>query len=98
MEDIPHALREASVVVHATPIGMSGEPPPFDTKLLGSDHIVVDLIYRPAETRLLVGARAAGARGIGGSGMLVHQAARSFTAWTGVEAPLDVMLKSVRLP
>lgn len=98
MEDVPLALREASVVVNATPIGMSGEPPPFATKSLGSEHIVVDLIYRPAETRLLVMARAAGARGIGGLGMLVHQAARSFTAWTGVEAPLDVMRESVHLP
>lgn len=98
MEDVPLALREASVVVNATPIGMSGEPPPFATQSLGSEHIVVDLIYRPAETRLLVTARAAGARGIGGLGMLVHQAARSFTAWTGLEAPLDVMRESVHLP
>ena len=98
MEEIPAALREASVVVHATPVGMSGEPPPFDTTSLGTGHIVVDLIYRPVETRLLLAAREAGARGIGGLGMLVHQAARSFTEWTGVDAPLDVMRKSVQLP
>lgn len=97
MEDVPAVLGEVSLVVHATPVGMAGEPPPFDTGPLGAEHVVVDLIYRPADTALLVAARAAGARGLGGLGMLVHQAARSFTAWTGLEAPLDVMRESMHL-
>lgn len=96
MEDVPAVLGEVSLVVHATPVGMAGEPPPFDTGPLGAGHIVVDLVYGPTDTGLLVTARAAGARGIGGLGMLVHQAACSFTAWTGLEAPLDVMQESVR--
>jgi shikimate 5-dehydrogenase len=32
---------------------------------------------------------------IGGIGMLVHQAAHQFTAWTGTEAPIGVMRAAV---
>jgi shikimate dehydrogenase len=79
------------VVVNATPLGMGGELPPLDPLRLGPRHTVVDLIYHPAETPLLAAARARGARTQNGLPMLVHQAARSFTLWTGVEAPVAVM-------
>lgn len=81
----------ASIVVNATPLGMAGEPPPLDPARLGPAHVVVDLVYHPAETPLLEAARARGAQAVGGLPMLVHQAARSFTLWTGVEAPLEAM-------
>ena len=83
------------IVVNATPIGMGGEAPPVDTDHLGSGHTVVDLVYHPAETALLAAARAAGARTQNGLPMLVHQAALSFTLWTGVEAPLVAMRGAV---
>ena len=81
----------AAMVVNATPLGMAGEAPALDPSLLGPSQAVVDLVYHPIETPLLAAARARGARAMGGLGMLVHQAALSFTAWTGVEAPLPVM-------
>jgi shikimate dehydrogenase len=70
---------------------MGGEAPPLDPSRLGPGHTVVDLVYHPAETPLLAAARAAGARTQNGLPMLVHQAALSFTLWTGVEAPLPAM-------
>jgi shikimate dehydrogenase len=79
------------VVVNATPLGMGGEPPPFDPERLGPRHTVVDLVYHPAETPLLAAARAHGVRTQNGLPMLVHQAALSFRLWTGVEAPVEVM-------
>jgi shikimate dehydrogenase len=78
------------LVVNATPIGMDGEPPPFDTARLRNGQFVFDTVY-PAETPLLREARARGLRAAGGVGMLVHQGALSFTLWTGVEPPLEVM-------
>jgi shikimate dehydrogenase len=85
----------AAIVINATPIGMRGEDPPFDTAVLGAQHLVVDTIY-PAETPLVVRAREQGARATNGLGMLVHQAAVSFRSFTGVEAPLDVMRAAAR--
>jgi shikimate dehydrogenase len=81
----------ATLVVNATPLGMAGEAPPLDPGLLGPSQAVVDLVYHPIDTPLLAAARARGARATGGLGMLVHQAALSFTAWTGLEAPLPAM-------
>ncbi|MGH9040656.1 MAG: shikimate dehydrogenase [Acidimicrobiia bacterium] len=84
------------VVVNATPLGMGGEAPPLDVGRLGPRQVVVDLVYHPAETPLLAAARARGVRTQNGLPMLVHQAARSFTLWTGVEAPLAVMQAAAR--
>jgi shikimate dehydrogenase len=57
--------------------------------------LVVDLIYDPMPTPLLVKAGASGARTLGGLGMLVHQAAHAFRRWTGSDAPVDVMTEAV---
>ncbi len=52
---------------------------------------VYDLVYNPAETRLLAQAAAAGAAAIGGLGMLVHQGALAFELWTGQAPATDIM-------
>jgi shikimate dehydrogenase len=80
---------EADLIVNATPVGAANEELPLPP--LGADVTVVDLLYRPATTRLLVTARALGAAAFGGLGLLLHQAALSFELWTGREAPLAVM-------
>jgi shikimate dehydrogenase len=48
-----------------------------------SSAILYDTIYNPRETRLMTTARRAGARVIGGLGMLIQQARLSFELWTG---------------
>jgi len=93
------AADAADLVVNATPVGMagvaadrSGELPfGLDPKRLGPGQLVADLIYAPATTQLLASARARGAGTCNGLGMLVHQAARQVTIWTGRDAPIDVM-------
>lgn len=78
------------VIVNATPLGMHGESPPFDPAQLHAGQFVFDTVY-PADTPLLLEARARGLRAAGGLGMLVHQGALSFSLWTGASPPLDVM-------
>lgn len=51
----------------------------------------VDLVYRPRRTRFLRDAEAAGLVTVDGSGMLLHQGAAAFEAWTGRPAPLTAM-------
>lgn len=51
----------------------------------------VDLVYRPRRTRFLRDAAAAGLVTVEGSGMLLHQGAAAFEAWTGRPAPLAAM-------
>lgn len=86
----------ADVVVNATPIGMRGEPPPFDPAVLTARQFVYDAVYHPSPTPLIEAARARGVPCADGLGMLVHQAALAFTLWTGEPAPLDVMFEAAR--
>jgi shikimate dehydrogenase len=83
----------AEVIVNATPVGMGSDAGsvPLDIGLLRAGQVVVDLVYQPRRTALLAAAAAAGARPVDGLGMLVHQAARAFRLWTGVEAPVPAM-------
>jgi shikimate dehydrogenase len=83
-------VEEFDVIVNATPLGMHGEPPPVETARLHEGQFVFDTVY-PADTPLLLEARARGARATGGLGMLVHQGALSFALWTGVTPPVEVM-------
>ena len=86
----------ADLVVNATPMGMGQSAGvPLDPSLLSSAQFVNDLIYHPFDTELLADARARGATTLNGLPMLVHQAARQFTLWTGVEAPVEAMRAAV---
>jgi len=86
---------EFDVIVNATPVGMANtrESP------LNADEVkakyVFDMVYDPAETRLLKLAKERGCEIIAGSEMFVHQAARQFEIWTGKPAPREDMLRIV---
>jgi shikimate dehydrogenase len=92
----PDAVASADfeVVVNATPLGMAGETLPIEPP--GTGQWAVDLVYHPEETPFLAAAAERGARAVGGIGMLVHQAARSFEAMTGQPAPLAAMHEAAR--
>jgi shikimate dehydrogenase len=89
----------ADLIVHCTPLGMAHTPYASQTPLVADQippsALVYDLVYTPAETPLLREARAAGARAVGGLGMLVHQGALAFQLWTGRPAPLDTLRQAV---
>jgi shikimate dehydrogenase len=81
------------LVVNATSIGMDPDPGmPIPAAALRPGLVVADLVYHPLVTPLLAAAAAAGAVPIDGVGMLVHQAAIQFEAWTTSPAPVDAML------
>ena len=85
------------VIINATPIGMGNtrESPLNDDEV--NTRFVFDMVYEPAETRLLRSARARGLQVIPGIEMFVHQAARQFEIWTGKPAPWDDMLRVVTI-
>ncbi|HEV8516846.1 MAG TPA: shikimate dehydrogenase [Candidatus Limnocylindrales bacterium] len=85
-------LAKAKVVVNATSVGLSSDESPIPGEILPPELLVIDLIYVPAETRLLREARAAGASAtMNGDVMLLHQGAAAFELWTGRPAPLELM-------
>lgn len=93
---LPELLATADLLVHATPIGTASDETPVPADLLRADLAVLDLVYRPSPTRLVREAHAAGATARDGSGVLLRQAAASFTLWTGRAAPIDVMRDALR--
>jgi 3-dehydroquinate dehydratase/shikimate dehydrogenase len=85
--------RPYDVLINATPVGSRSllEETPVPAALLRGDALVFDMVYDPAETRLLREAKAKGCTLIGGLEMLIAQAVAQFEIWTGQEAPLEVM-------
>ena len=63
---------------------------PLEEKELNTKY-VFDLVYVPAETRLVKMARAKGLQVIPGLEMFVQQGARQFEIWTGKPAPIAEM-------
>jgi 3-dehydroquinate dehydratase/shikimate dehydrogenase len=85
------------VIINATPVGMGNtRETPLQDKEINARY-VFDMVYDPAETRLLKLAKERGAQVIPGIEMFVHQAARQFEIWTGKPAPFDEMLRVVLL-
>ncbi len=91
------AIRDADVIVNATPLGMSDDSLPFDPSLLSKGQSLIDLIYEPEKTALLVEAESLGVKTLNGVGMLLHQAGAQFQLWTGCEPPLKEMAQAVGL-
>ena len=89
------AVMTADLLVNATPIGTDSDETPVPANLLRPELAVLDLVYRPSPTRLIRDARDAGARARGGAGMLLRQAAFSFSLWTNRPAPVDVMRDAI---
>ena len=74
------------VVVHATPVGGAGRPDEGERLLPDWEpavEAVLDMVYRPAETRLLRDARAAGAVAIPGEEMFLTQAVAQLAEFVG---------------
>jgi shikimate dehydrogenase len=95
--EVGEALSRADLLINATPVGMDREGETLVTSdLMHRGLFVMDLVYHPPETALMREARKAGARTENGLGMLLHQAALSFTLFTGKKAPLRVMGRALR--
>jgi len=95
-ENLKKELKDADILINATPVGMA---PNEDKMLVKEGHlhpnlVVFDLIYNPIETKLLRKAKMVGAKTINGLSMLIHQGAASFEIWTGLKAPIHVMMKA----
>lgn len=89
------ALSVAGLAVNATTVGMVDPGVTIDVAALSHGAVVFDCVYVPAETELIVAARARGLRAANGSEMLIAQAAIAFERWTGVGGMADVMRVAV---
>ena len=89
------ALRDATLVVNTTPVGMRDREHPVPVELLPRGAAVFDLVYRAGETTWVTAAREAGHRAADGMGMLVEQGALAFERWFGIEPDRAAMWKAM---
>lgn len=97
-DEMSEALKNSFLVVNATSLGMTGKPslPMSLAKAsLAAQAIVFDSIYTPRQTPLLQEARSLGYHGVGGLGMLIHQARLSFAHWFDVMPNSDENLRKL---
>jgi shikimate dehydrogenase len=94
------AVPRCDVLVDCTPVGMGTGPAAeahvdVDLAALAPETVVCDLNPERADTAFLRLARAHGHRTLDGLGMLARQGAAGFRAWTGEDAPLEVMVAAL---
>ena len=92
-------LSDADILINTTPVGMHpniNDRPLASAEDMHENLVVFDAVYNPNETVLIKEALKAGAKPVYGMKMLLYQGAESFKIWTGREAPVDEMEKSLR--
>lgn len=85
------------ILINTTPLGMTPDTDriPLSPDILQEGMTVMDIIYNPLQTRLLKEAEKRGCVTIDGLAMFIYQGAFQFELWTGKEAPVDLMRKTV---
>lgn len=99
LDNIEKEIKDADLLINLTSVGMKGELEDkslVDPKLLHKKLAVMDIVYVPYMTKLLIAAKKKGCKIIPGLGMLVHQGAIGFKFWTGKKAPIDVMKNALK--
>lgn len=86
------AIDRSDILSNATPVGMAPNVEQSnitDPSWFRPNLVVTDVVYSPAETKLLREARAAGCTTCDGLGMLLCQGAEAFRLYSGLEMPLE---------
>lgn len=98
---IQQAAAACDLLVNATPLGMAGSPAFARLDFLQAmpPHAVVyDLVYHPRRTALLEAAARQGLRTVGGIDLLIRQAVRAFTFFTGKTPDTAALYDALREP
>jgi shikimate dehydrogenase len=90
---LQNRITETQVLIHCTPVGMhpKSEESVVPKSLMHDDLAVMDIVYNPLKTKLLVDAEERGLKIVPGVEMFVNQAIVQFELWTGKTAPRAVM-------
>ena len=85
------------ILVNATPIGFVNkeEKPNVEYESIKPEMVVCDVIPNTMSTRFLEEAKKIGCKKFHGMQMRVNQGAIAFELWTGLDAPVEVMLDAL---
>ena len=89
---------EYDLIINATSAGVKGEIPPYPAAAISENSLCYDLSYGLKPTPFSEWARQQGAEhSVMGWGMLVEQAAESFSIWRGVRPETTPVLKQMKI-
>ncbi len=96
-DDVASHLSRADLIINATPVGLKPDDLPLliDVNMLPTTAMVMDMIFNPPLTPLLLSARSHGCQIMNGLSMLLYQGVLAFELWTGRSAPIQVMQKAL---
>jgi len=87
-------LEESKVLIQCTSLGLNpDDPPPIDLDIIPEKTCLYETIYK--KTALLKYAEITGLPNADGRSMLLHQGAKSFSIWTGANAPVEAMREAL---
>lgn len=85
------------VIINATAASLSDDVPPLPPGLYADGALAYDMMYGRGDTAFMAAARTDGATRVAdGLGMLVEQAAESFTLWRGIRPDSRAVLAELR--
>lgn len=90
-EALKREVASCDILTNASRVGMApleNESLIKDTSLFRKDLIVADVVYAPAQTKLLRDAEKCGCKTFRGLGMLLYQGAEALKLYTGDEMPV----------
>lgn len=83
------------ILINCTSVGMypKDDEMPLDPKLLKSDAVICDIVYKPLKTKLLKAAEENGQTAIGGLNMLIYQGILSEEIWLNKKMDKDIVIE-----
>jgi shikimate dehydrogenase len=88
---------DVDIIFNGSPAGSKNvETPKQLFNILGNTRIFFDAVYYPVETELITEAKKKGLKVIYGYRMLLFQAAKAFSLFTGMEPPMDEMDRKLK--
>lgn len=98
---LAETVASCDLLVNCTSLGMAGSEFQGQSPLprgvsLKHGAFVVDIVANPIWTPLLLQAQEQGCATLGGLAMLVYQGALAFSLWTGLPAPIEIMMREAR--
>lgn len=90
---------DTDILINATSVGLYphvDQKPDIRYDQITADMVVSDVIFNDPHSLFLQEAEKRGASTINGLGMLANQGALNFKLWTGQDAPVEVMMETLK--
>ncbi len=83
LADVEKYVDISSIIINCTSLGMSTKNSPLPISILSKNQTLIDTIYTPLKTKLLVDAEKVGAKTVNGLDMFIYQGLASLDLWFG---------------